>query len=79
MRNLTTTALGEKRVKQRQASQSPLRIHSVQLGVVKELDSDKVTFHEVPIASQGEAQPGNVFSLFCFASLDIRSHVYVRT
>ena len=34
-------------VKQRWASQSPLRIHSVQLGVVKELDNDEVTFHEV--------------------------------
>ena len=47
MRNLTTTGLGEKSVKQRWASQSPLRIHSVLLGDVKELDGDKVTFHEV--------------------------------
>ena len=34
-------------MKQRRASQSPLRIHSVQLGVVKELDNDVVTLHEV--------------------------------
>ena len=43
MRNLTTTGLGEKRVKQRRASQSPLRVHSVQLGVVKEEDKQKQT------------------------------------
>ena len=60
MRNLTTTGLGEKSVKQRRASQSPLRIHSVLLGDVKELDGDKVAFHEGPVASQGEAQPGDV-------------------
>ena len=47
MRNLTTIGLGEKRVK----SQSPLRIHSVLLGDVKELDGDKATFHEVSVAS----------------------------
>ena len=64
MRNLTTTGLGEKSVKPRRASQSPLRVHSVQLGVVKELDSDEVTFHEDPMAIQGEAQPGNVQPMY---------------
>ena len=43
---------------------SPLRVHSVQLGVVKGLDSDEVTFHEAPMTIQGEAQPGNVQPMY---------------
>ena len=64
-RNLTTTGLGENerqsetRPVPTKSSQSPLRIRSVQVEGVKELGSDKVTSHEVPMAIQGEAQPGN--------------------
>ena len=55
-RNLTTTGLGEKQRKSEtrpvptKSSQSPLRIRSVQVEGVKELGSDKVTSHEVPMA-----------------------------
>ena len=50
-RNLTTTDLGPVPTR---SSQSPLRIRSVQVEGVKELGSDKVTSHEVPMAIQGE-------------------------
>ena len=63
-RNLTTTGLGEKQRESEtgpvptKSSQSPLRIRSVQIEGVKELGSEEVTSNEVPMAIQGEAQPG---------------------
>ena len=44
------------------SSQSPLRIRSVQVEGVKELGSDKVTSHEVPMAIQGEGILQDVYS-----------------
>ena len=39
---------------------SNVALEKKKIDVVKELDSDEVTFHEIPMTSQGEAQPGYV-------------------